>query len=291
MFEKLKKNSIAKYLYIILLLIISIFFVVYIIAYDIISSFSIVMNMCFFMAAILLILNVYYKIFSVDSKVSAPSFKRIFVSTFTKCFFLFFAVFLLFNILYEKPKIDPMRKYDYVIVFGCGIRENKTTMINSRIDNAVRYSKIDDKCKFVLTGAKGSDEPMAEAIYMFKYMVDRGVSEDRILIDTFSTNTYANIKNSLALIVDDVLERNPREHIISRPFDRKNKEMFDLDFLDIGFMSSDFHLTRIVMMAKKMGIHRPYVIECTTGLFYKPYMYIRETLSMLKAIILWQVKL
>lgn len=289
--EKIKKNNIFQYLYIFILSILSIFFIVYIIIYDVLCSFSIIMNICFFMASMLLLLRIYDKIFKIDQKVNAPSFKRIFISVFTKCFFSFFILFLLFNILYEKNELVGKIKYDYVIVFGCGIRENKTAMINSRIDNAVEYSKIDDRCKFVLTGAKGADEPMAEAIYMFKYMVDRGVSEDRILIDTYSFNTYDNIKNSLTLIVDDVMDRNPREHIISRPFDRKNKEQFDLDFLNIGFMSSEFHLTRIVMMAKKMGIHKPYVIKCTTSLFYKPYMYIRETLSMLKAIILWQVKI
>ena len=163
--------------------------------------------------------------------------------------------------------------------------------MNSRIDKAIEYSKIYKRCKFVLTGARGANEPIEEAIYMKNYMTDRGMDERRLIIDTYSYNTYQNVYNSLNLIKKDVLIRNKKERIITRPFKSTDKEYFDLDFLNIGFMSSEFHLTRINMMAKKVGIYRPYDISCNTRNLYKPYMYIREDLSLFKAFVLNQLKL
>ena len=48
------------------------------------------------------------------------------------------------------------------------------------------------------------------------------------------------LKMRLNLIKKDVLKRNPRENIVTRPF-RNDDDKFDLDFLNIGFMSSEFH--------------------------------------------------
>ena len=55
-------------------------------------------------------------------------------------------------------------------------------------------------------------------------------------------------------------------------------------------MSSEFHLTRISLMAKKYGILRPYSIPCETKALYKPYLYVREDLSLFKALVLNQLK-
>ena len=55
-------------------------------------------------------------------------------------------------------------------------------------------------------------------------------------------------------------------------------------------MSSEFHLTRINLMAHKYGIRKPYDIPCKTRTIYKPYLYVREDLSLLKALVLWELK-
>ena len=161
--------------------------------------------------------------------------------------------------------------------------------MNSRLDTAIDFAKKNVKSKFVLTGAKGIDEPIAEAVYMKDYMIKRGINENRILVDPFSVNTSENINNSLNLIIDDVIKRNRAENLIPRPFKRNSKK-FDMDFINIGFMSNEFHLTRINMMARKRGISTPYDIKCHTNLLYVPYLYVRENLSLFKAFVLSQLK-
>ena len=253
-------------------------------------TFSLIMN-TFLIVAFVLCILIYYMINNpVNLEERAPSFIRTFINVFATFYFVGVTSLILFNVLYPKNYLNTYNQtYDYIIVFGAGISENKTEIMNSRINMAVEYAREYPRCKFVLTGAKGSNEPIEEAIYMRNYLKERGIDDKKILIDSSSINTSENILNSLNLIKKDVMRRNARENIITRPF--KNKEnYFDLEFLNIGFMSSEFHLTRINMMAKKVGISRPYDIPCKTNFIYKPYMYFRENLSIIKALVLNQIK-
>ncbi|MBP3201366.1 MAG: YdcF family protein [Lachnospiraceae bacterium] len=279
---------IKKYIFLVLALIIAI----YLFMCDVLMTFSISMNVVFLTAVILLLMIQYMVNVPLNKKVRGPSFVRILIIVASIFFFSGIFSILAFNLMYPKHSINTNnQEYDYIIVFGAGVKENKNEIMNSRIDKAIEYSKIYKRCKFVLTGARGANEPIEEAIYMKNYMTDRGMDERRLIIDTYSYNTYQNVYNSLNLIKKDVLIRNKKERIITRPFKSTDKEYFDLDFLNIGFMSSEFHLTRINMMAKKVGIYRPYDISCNTRNLYKPYMYIREDLSLFKAFVLNQLKL
>ena len=263
---------------------------IYLVVCNIVMTFSFIMNAVFITAIVLFIL-IYYLINNpLNLKERAPSFIRIFINVFAFFYFLGIGSLIIFNIFYPKHYLNTNNQtYDYIIVFGAGISENKTAIMNSRINKAVEYSKIYPNCKFVLTGAKGGNEMIEEAIYMRNYLKDKGIDDKRLLIEPNSVNTNENILNSLNLIKKDIVRRNAKENIITRPF--KNTEgYFDLDFLNIGFMSSEFHLTRINMMAKKIGISRPYDIPCRTEVLYIPYLYIREDLSIFKALILNQIK-
>ena len=249
------------------------------------------MNICFLLAIVLLVLLHHIVNNPIDEEESSPVFKYIFIKTSASLYFLGIIIAMLFNIVYPKNSINENNQsYDYIIVFGAGIANGKNEIMNTRLDLAISYAKRYKRAKFVLTGAKGIEEPIEEAVYMRNYMTDRGIDDKRIIIDPFSVNTYENIYNSLNLIKKDVLKRNPRENIVTRPF-RNVNDRFDLDFLNIGFMSSEFHLTRINLLARKLGIYRPYDIACKTRNIFKPYLYLREDLSLFKALVLNQIKL
>lgn len=280
-------SIIKKYIYLLLAAVV----LVYTVFCDIFMTFSLSMNAVFVIAFVLLIFLYYMTEKPLNEEERAPSFIRIFIKVFSIFFFSGIIFLIIFNVMYPKKILnDKDQKFDYIIVFGAGVSENKTEIINSRIGRAVEYSKIYPRCKFVLTGARGSNELIEEALYMRDYLKDRGIDDSRILIEAKSINTSENVLNSLNVIKRDIIKRNARENIITRPFKNIN-DYFDLDFLNIGFMSSEFHLTRINMMAKKLGISRPYDIPCVTRNLYKPYMYIREDLSLFKAFVLGQIKL
>lgn len=257
---------------------------------DVLMTFSLSMNTVFLTAVILLLLLHYVYNNPVKKELRAPSFIHEFIKVVAIFFFSGVISLIVFNIAYPKRIIKESEgEYDYIIVFGAGVSEGKNEIVNGRIEKAIEYAKTHKRCKFVLTGAKGENEPIEEAVYMRDYMMDRGINDNKIIVDPFSVNTSENILNSLKLIQKDIMRRNARENIITRPF-KNDDNRFDLDFLNIGFMSSDFHLTRINLMAKKLGIFKPYDIPCETMPLYKPYLYVREDLSLFKALVLNQLK-
>lgn len=285
MIEKIIKFVKERYLSII-----GVLLILYIFICDFIVTFSVILNLVFIFGAILLIAYDYIKNKPIDIKEREPSFIHIFIHTSTYMYFGVMLFVILFNVLYPKKSLKDPKEYDYIIVFGAGVASGKNELMNSRIDEAIRFAQDNKKCVFVLTGAKGENEPISEAMYMFDYMTTRGISEKRVIVEPFSVNTYENVKNSLKLIESDVVKRNRKQHLITRPFN-KNSEKFDLDFLNIGFMSNGFHLTRINMMARKQGIRNPLSVKCRFNPFYLPYLYVRETFSLYKALVLGQLGL
>lgn len=263
---------------------------IYIVICDFAMTMSLTVTIYFIVFICLLIAYAYTLLKPIDKEVRGPSFRYIFIKIATYMFVIATFALMLFNILYPKRRLSDDKKYDYIIVFGAGITDGKTEIINSRLNKALEYADKYKRCRFILTGAKGENEPIEEAYYMKSYMTYRGVEDDRIIVDPFSINTEENIKNSLELIKNDARKRNTRERIFTRPF-MNRKDRFDMDFLNIGFMSSEFHITRINLMARKQGVLKPYDIPCDTRILYLFYQYMRENLSMFKALVLNQLKI
>lgn len=51
----------------------------------------------------------------------------------------------------------------------------------------------------VVSGGQGMDEEVSEAFAMKEYLTNKGISEDRIIMEDKSTNTLENIKNTKVL--------------------------------------------------------------------------------------------
>ena len=70
--------------------------------------------------------------------------------------------------------------------------------------------------------------------------------------------------------------------IISTPF-KQNDDIFSIDFINVRFLSNDFHLLRIKMTANKKGISNPLDIVVDMNPIYRIYYEVREMLSLFKA--------
>ena len=139
-----------------------------------------------------------------------------------------------------------------------------------------------------MTGAKVSHDAFEEATYMKEYMMEKGIDESRILTDTMSINTFENISNALYIIKSDLVKNNIYENILDSPVSI-NSSGHNLDYLKIGLLSSDFHLTRINLMSRKLGINDQYDISVESDFMHKLYLYVQETLSLYKAFVLKQI--
>ena len=269
----------------------SIINIVYILICDIFATFSISVTIVFLVFALMNFLIYLVLKKAKDYSGRPPSFIIVFIQLFYIVLNISFLVLFIINVSFKKNTLPKNDEYDYIIVFGAGIKadEDRNFIINSRLDKALEYAKNYKKTVFVLTGAKVDEEPIEEAMYMKNFLTSNGIELDRIMTDTKSINSYQNLYNSYALIEKDMLKRNRTEQFITTPFNTSD-DLFDLEILKLGLMSSEFHLTRLVMISKKLGVSNPYVIAADTAIWYKPYCYMRENLSLFKAWVLGELK-
>ena len=84
----------------------------------------------------------------------------------------------------------------------------------------------------VVCGAKGKDEPEAEAYTMKRYLEDKGIPGEKILTDPDSFNTEQNLQNAKKLL--DAYPEEIRKVII---------------------VSSDYHVPRAMALAEDLGLN------------------------------------
>ncbi|MBQ2510308.1 MAG: YdcF family protein [Erysipelotrichaceae bacterium] len=116
---------------------------------------------------------------------------------------------------------------DYLIVLGCGLNRDKETQVMiDRTDRAVTYLKMFPACKVILSGGITSNNTVSEASVMKRILLEKGIDEDRILLEEESKDTPENMMYSGKLL------------------DHRKK---------IVICSSDYHVLRAVLLGLKYG--------------------------------------
>ena len=109
--------------------------------------------------------------------------------------FLFYCLFL---------QIIPVKRdFDYVIIHGSGIRNDGTVtkLLADRCDKAIEIYRRDPTPPYLIpSGGQGKDEVCSEAEAMKRYLLEKGIPADHILMEDQSTTTMENIRNSKAII-------------------------------------------------------------------------------------------
>ena len=101
----------------------------------------------------------------------------------------------------------PAPDADYILILGCKFRRDGTLtpLLQGRVDRAIAFWKKQREVTgktavLVPSGGRGADEPIAEAEAMCRYLLERGIPEDKIILEDRSRNTYQNMEYSKALI-------------------------------------------------------------------------------------------
>ena len=149
---------------------------------------------------------------------------------------------------------------DYIIVLGAQIRETgPTVVLRWRLDAAYAYLVENPDTVCVTAGGQGANEPCPEAEMMRDYLVEAGISPERIVTETTSRNTVENIRNVLALpgLPDPAAAR-------------------------VGIVTNDFHMYRALAIAKKQGIVHAQGISARSLALFLPNNMFREVAGVLK---------
>ncbi len=165
-----------------------------------------------------------------------------------------FAGFLSFNMV--RACLNRPEKPNMVVVLGCQLwGEDPSPMLKKRLDKAyellVRYPDI----PVVVTGGQGDDEIISEGEGMKRYLVKRGISEDRIIVEDKSTSTYENIRNAFDITDKMGLSR------------------------DITIATSEYHVYRASLMAKAQGAGEVTSAPSFTDINLLPAYWVREWLG------------
>lgn len=150
---------------------------------------------------------------------------------------------------------------DYIIVLGAQVRTTGPSIVlKYRLDKAVEYLNDNPDTTCIVSGGQGGNEPTAEASVMRDYLVDKGIDENRILVEDKSLNTIQNIEFSKKIIEDDC----------------------NGDYDNVGILSNNFHVFRGTAIARKQGLNGVCGIAASSHPRFLPNNMLRECFGILK---------
>lgn len=150
----------------------------------------------------------------------------------------------------------PKEPQDYVIVLGAHVRPTgPSRALALRLDKAYEYALEHPDTIFIVSGGQGSNEPCTESSAMKQYLMEKGLSEERIVEESQSTNTRENLIFSKALIPEGV---------------------------SVGIISNGFHICRALHLAETLGYDHASGIPAKSDLATQPTNLLREFFAVVK---------
>ena len=153
---------------------------------------------------------------------------------------------------------SPETACDFLVVLGAKVNPHGPSLaLKNRIDAAYDYLTAHPDAIAILSGGQGPDEPMTEAQCMWEQLVARGIDPARLWLEGSSTNTWENLK-----FTRELLEANAG----SAPE-------------KIALVSSEFHLFRAQLFARRFGFDAVGVPASTTLPVLKVNYFLREAVA------------
>lgn len=195
--------------------------------------------------------------------------ESIFIDKIIRFIYIFIALGLILFIVVEVFIIAYPKKSrenaEYIIVLGAGLTNgNEVSLtLKDRLDAAITcINDFGNDGYIVVSGGNGEDEDISEAEAMQSYLINKGIPQDKILLEDKSTTTAENIKFS-----KEVIEKHSDKSI---------------NQCKVKVVTTDFHALRSSILAKKNGYGEIEVYSSNTVGYLIPIFYIRESLAVVK---------
>lgn len=157
---------------------------------------------------------------------------------------------------HDKGKAD----LDYIIVLGAQMKPaGPSAVLKFRLDAAYDYLTANEGTICVVSGGQGSNEPCTEAEGMYRYLTDKGIAPERILMEDRSTDTSENIAYSKALI--------------------------GRTDVSVGIVTNNFHVFRGVHLAKAAGFQDVCGISARSNVYFQLNNMVREFFGIMKDLV------
>lgn len=194
-----------------------------------------------------------------EHKRRRSSVKKIIVYLLLFAFLQFAAVE---GVLIANGQSRDFKDTGYVLILGAGVWGTTVSpALDERLKAGVEYMEKYPEVVAIVSGGQGRGEDITEAEAMKRYLVAKGIKEDRIIKEEKSTSTMENFVYSRKLL----------------------KEIAGRDVSEITVITSNFHMFRTKMLAKRNGF-TPYGISCKTPVSVLFFNYFREYFALFKSI-------
>lgn len=177
---------------------------------------------------------------------------------------IFLASFIIIEgLIIVNGNVKNIDDVDYMIVLGARLYGDvPSPALHERLKVAEKYLQDDTDLKVIVSGGQGPDEYISEAEAMEKYLINKGIDKNRIVIEDKSTSTFENIRNSLNII----------------------KEVDDLENPRVLLVTNKFHVFRSKLLANRLGA-RAYGLPAEIPPTIVIPQYIREYFAVIKSFI------
>lgn len=175
---------------------------------------------------------------------------------------LFFLVIEGIIIGYGTSK--PQAGAEYMIILGARVKgEQITANLARRLWAAYDYLEKNPQTKVILSGGQGAGEDISEAEAMKRYLEQKGIAPERMILEDQSVNTDQNLEFSIQKI--------------------------ETVNASVVIVSNDFHIFRSLRIARKKGLKKVQGLGSATKWYTVPNMYVREAFAVVKYALCGQI--
>ena len=205
------------------------------------------------------------------------------VSVVTTCVAGVVALAVLCVLVFLGAASSDKKNLDYVIVLGARVKEHTVSnSLKKRLDKAIEYAQENPDTILVLSGGRGPGEDVSEAEVMRQYLEYNGVRPEQLLIEDRSVSTVENIAYS-KVVIEEHRNRDKKELV---PLTRRTTSVpyaiAPDKPLEIGVLTSNFHIYRARLTAEKWGFDNVYGISADSDPVLFIHMCVRECASIVK---------
>lgn len=146
---------------------------------------------------------------------------------------------------------------DYVVVLGAQVKgEVPSRALHKRLVKALEYARENENTVLILSGGQGTGEDITEAECMRRWLVEQGISQERLVLEENSTSTMENLKFS------DALTGCAKART--------------------GILSNNFHVYRAVQLAEHLGYGQAEGIAAKSDPIMQVHYVVREVFALVK---------
>lgn len=147
------------------------------------------------------------------------------------------------------------------VTFGAKIKPDSTPgkALMRRLDKTIELMSYCPDSVCIVTGGKGVDEPESEAEAMRKYLVAKGIPDERIIVEDQAKDTIQNVEFSKKLITERGLEGRT-----------------------VACVSTGFHIPRIMHLTSKADFGEYFYRAPGSNFYIEFTSVVREYMSYVK---------